>query len=242
METVSLKGMTFRVDGMALESSAYLQKKLERIRRRNSRRRHPLGWLLHCLLPRDYWEVPIESMARGCVLVVGCGGGLETLGLGAIGIDIDRDSLGIANDLRAHAEDRRAFFLAASGTSLPFRSESFDSVLSDNVIEHISPSLVSDHLEETRRVLRPGGYYCFSTPNRIFEEPVKKGHVSLHSYEEWEVLATRAGFQELRTPRRRSGALVDLEWKKSRERAAAGARALGLSRQGIRTITIVAIR
>jgi len=51
-----------------------------------------------------------------------------------------------------------------------------------------------------------------------------------------------AGFLDVKTPRRRSGALVDLEWKKTREAGARRGISLGLSHQGVRIITIVATR
>jgi SAM-dependent methyltransferase len=52
----------------------------------------------------------------------------------------------------------------ASGASLPFASESFDAVLSFDVFEHIRDS--DRHLNEVRRVLRPGGCYFLQTPNK----------------------------------------------------------------------------
>lgn len=237
MDQIRVKDVVFRREGLSPESLAYLEFKSKRLR--ESQHRHPYRRFLRALLPSDYWRVPVESMVRGRILVVGCAGGIETLGLGAVGIEIDLPALRIAADLRRHAEGTTASFLAASGGDLPFRDETFDSVLSDNVIEHLPPSLVPRHLRETPRVLRAGGRYVFTTPNEIFERPAKPTHVSLHSYAEWEELARSAGFRELRTHRRRSGPLEGLEWKKKRERTAIP---LGLSHQGVRLVMIVATR
>lgn len=243
MEPLRVKGVLLRLDGLSAESRAYLEGKLRRIRRREKDARNPFTRLLQAILPRDYRRVEVETRLEGRSLVVGCAGGIETLGLGAVGIDIDRKALRIAAELRAHAEGASASFLAASGADLPFRSASFDSVLSDNVIEHIPPALVPRHLREVARVLRPGGRYVFTTPNRLFEVPAKDGHCSLHSYAEWEERVRQAGFRDVKTPRRRSGELGDLEWKKAYERrAAASGRRLGLSNRGVRMVTLLAFR
>ena len=233
-----MKGVAFRRQGLAPGSAAYLESKLKRARKRDREAGSFLHGLLRLLLPSGYLRVPVESLVAGRVLVVGCAGGVETLGLGAVGLDVDRDALRVAADLARNAVAAKAAFLAASGADLPFRSSSFDSVLSDNVIEHIPGALLPRHLKEVRRVLAPGGRYVFSTPNRLFEEPPKEGHISLHSYAEWEALALEAGFPRVTTPRRRSGPLGDLAWKKAKE-AAAGSR-LGLSHKGLRMVTVVA--
>jgi SAM-dependent methyltransferase len=242
METLTIKGVTIRLQGLTDKATNYLKHKQRRVERREAIRYHPFHMLQRAIFPRDYQNAPIESLIVGKTLVVGCNGGLETLGMGAVGIDIDKDWLRIADELGKHAERPPAGFLAASGADLPFRDGTFDTVLSDNVIEHLPPPIIPRHFRETHRVLRPGGRYIFSTPNRIFEDPPKGDHVSLHSFAEWEELARRAGFLEFRTPRRRSGALVDLEWKKMREIRAKRGISLGVSHQGVRIVTIVATR
>lgn len=243
MESLTVKDVTFRIDGMTPEALAYLRQKRSRILRREKVRNHPLHWLIRTFLPKDYQRLDLESMVEGRVLVVGCAGGVDTIGLGALGIDIDLPTLRIAAELRGHAEGAASHFLAASGGDLPFASGSFDCLLSDNVIEHIPPDTVPRHLKEACRVLRPGGRYVFTTPNRLFEVPPVEGHVSLHSFAEWEAMLAEAGFREALTPRRRSGALVDLSWKKRREQAASRSLfKLGLSHQGVRIAAIVAVR
>lgn len=46
---------------------------------------------------------------------------------------------------------------------LPFRDGSFDGCVSNYVLEHLRQP--EKHLREVARVLRPGGVYCFRTPN-----------------------------------------------------------------------------
>jgi SAM-dependent methyltransferase len=242
METLHIKGLTFRLQDLTEKAAAYLKRKERRVLRREAIRFHPFHLLQRAIFPRDYQNAPIEELISGKTLMVGCKGGLETLAIGAIGLDIDKEMVHVAHELGKQAQRPASSFLAASGADMPFRDGTFDSVLSDNVIEHIPPALVPRHLRETHRVLRPGGRYVFSTPNRIFEEPPKPGHISLHSFREWEEMVRAAGFLDVKTPRRRSGALVDLEWKKTREAGARRGISLGLSHQGVRIITIVATR
>ncbi|MEE0864236.1 MAG: class I SAM-dependent methyltransferase [Alistipes sp.] len=55
-------------------------------------------------------------------------------------------------------------FCEAKVPPLPFEDESFDFVVSFQVIEHIAND--RRFVEEVRRVLRPGGKFIVSTPNR----------------------------------------------------------------------------
>jgi ubiquinone/menaquinone biosynthesis C-methylase UbiE len=73
-------------------------------------------------------------------------------------IGIDRDMEG----LRANAVIHHAVFGDAG--ALPFKSEDFDLVTANMVIEHVEdPAAV---LGSVQRVLRPGGLFIFHTPNR----------------------------------------------------------------------------
>ena len=72
---------------------------------------------------------------------------------------------------------------------LPFEDGAFDVVLSFDLFEHIAR--IDRHVGEVRRVLKPGGYYLFQTPNKwsnaIFETLAHKTlkwrrvHPSLHT-------------------------------------------------------------
>lgn len=104
---------------------------------------------------------------RGRVLDAGCGGGGMPLSLAehadeVIGIDpINR--FGDAG-VRLAAErglSSKLRFLQADGMKLPFKSGSFDLVLSHAVIEHVPDAPL--YLRECRRVMAPGGRFFLST-------------------------------------------------------------------------------
>jgi ubiquinone/menaquinone biosynthesis C-methylase UbiE len=75
-------------------------------------------------------------------------------------------------------------FCIASGTCLPFESESFDTVVSFQVIEHIDDA--NKYVNEIHRVLKPGGWFYLTTPNRRlrllpFQKPRNVYHVREYS-------------------------------------------------------------
>jgi ubiquinone/menaquinone biosynthesis C-methylase UbiE len=74
------------------------------------------------------------------------------------------------------AESKRvnARFYVAFGEKLPFTSESFDAVLSFDVLEHVQSPRAT--LAECHRVLKPGGYLCVVFPS--YWQPIEH-HLSL---------------------------------------------------------------
>lgn len=60
-------------------------------------------------------------------------------------------------------------FVADAG-NLPFEDNLFDVVFSDNVLEHLDHPL--EVFNEVYRVLKPGGYFLFKTPNKYHYMPL----------------------------------------------------------------------
>lgn len=94
-------------------------------------------------------------------------------------LDIGTGSGHIASELNKHSNnvtsiditDERKIkdgytFVLAKNERLPFKSKSFDVVISNHVIEHVSNQ--STHLKEIVRVLKTGGVAYLATPNKFW--------------------------------------------------------------------------
>jgi SAM-dependent methyltransferase len=111
-----------------------------------------------------------DKLPPGRVLDLGCGVGYgcrficeNTTTLVALDI-----SLGAVRTGRSLYHHPKIKYLAATGQNLPFTNESFDAVISFEVIEHISEEHQSVYLAEIFRVLTHNGVAFISTPNRQF--------------------------------------------------------------------------
>ena len=123
------------------------------------------------------------------ILEVGCGIGnivfeLTKQGHDIIGRDISSEAIAYGQkkypDIKIEAQPAE---------ELKFENETFDIVLSFDLFEHVVQ--IDKHISEVSRVLSPGGYYIFQTPNKysniIFETLQTRTlqwrhyHPSLHS-------------------------------------------------------------
>ncbi len=112
------------------------------------------------------WGRPAQEGTFARALVDGCGVGMYVRALlphsqEVHGIDIEPEHLAIA---RANVPQGR--FALALGEQLPYPDNSFDLVLSHEVLEHV----YDDHLAsaEIARVLAPGGRALIFAPNRLY--------------------------------------------------------------------------
>ncbi|MEK6573652.1 MAG: class I SAM-dependent methyltransferase [Chloroflexota bacterium] len=107
---------------------------------------------------------------NGRVLVDGCGVGMYVERLGAFsdrvhGLDIEFDRVAEA-DLDVGANGYSPLLVCGAGECLPYASESFDAVLSHEVIEHVNDDAAA--VREIVRVLRSGGRLVLFCPNRWY--------------------------------------------------------------------------
>lgn len=101
-------------------------------------------------------------------LDVGCGGGALTeefarIGCRVTGIDLSISSVEAA---KTHATQMGLGieYYVASAKALPFKDKSFDIITCCDVLEHVDD--LKKVMEESARVLRPGGIYFYDTLNR----------------------------------------------------------------------------
>lgn len=100
------------------------------------------------------------------IIDVGCGAGflsnaLAQHGHHVTGIDLSEGSLNVA---RERDVTHSAFYCHADACALPFSPNQFDVVCAMDLLEHVeNPAKV---IEESSRILKPGGLFFFHTFNR----------------------------------------------------------------------------
>lgn len=106
------------------------------------------------------------------LLDIGCGDGVYTLRLADAfervdAIDIQQERLDMFTArLRESEHAGRITVRAMSAAALDYPDEAFDLVMAIEVVEHVQD--LPGALAEVHRVLRPGGRFCLTTPNRWF--------------------------------------------------------------------------
>jgi SAM-dependent methyltransferase len=133
------------------------------------------------------------------VLEIGCGGGgllrlLREHGAAAVGVD----TLDVALELAKRwggSSGGLMFIRIDSDGALPFRDDSFDVIMGQHVVEHLTD--VGAVLCEWKRLLAPGGRLVLATPNARYPDPAHfadASHTRVFSPSELRAAAERAGF------------------------------------------------
>ena len=146
------------------------------------KKRSFLGYLY-----RKSWLYPkLNRELKGVTLDVGCGiGDMLSSRKHTIGVDIN--SLNIK-----FCRDRGCEAYLMSKNKLPFASHKFDSILLDNVLEHIQNPFPI--LKELKRVLKPGGVIVIGVPG-IKGYEVDLDHKVFYDESALKKLAKKNGFK-----------------------------------------------
>jgi len=134
------------------------------------------------------------------ILDIGCGSGILCILLAlndyeVTGIDISDKMLRLAMTLNKKINLRvPPNFIKMNAVELVFPEEYFDCVISLHMIEHLHPKDVCRHILEVRRVLKTGGLYIISTPNRFSGHSIPL-HLREYSYCELASLLSSVGFR-----------------------------------------------
>jgi ubiquinone/menaquinone biosynthesis C-methylase UbiE len=135
------------------------------------------------------------------VLEIGFGNGVMSFqiarsGNKTVGIDVSKIFLDLAKS-KLHGEtglDLRFEF--GDARSLKFDDNSFDYVISSNLIEHLSANDTRTHMLEVRRILTERGCYRCFAPSRIYAGYRSAGfHLYMYSLQEIVELFSSCGFK-----------------------------------------------
>jgi ubiquinone/menaquinone biosynthesis C-methylase UbiE len=129
------------------------------------------GWLTSDELERFARWLGLRAESR--LLDVGCGSGgpalrlVETTGTSAVGIDLLEEGIDTATRLAKERglDDRAGFARVDAGVRLPFDDQSFDAVMSIDVMCHIPDR--AGVLHEWHRVTAPGARVLFTDPTIV---------------------------------------------------------------------------
>lgn len=119
------------------------------------------------------------------VLDVACGVGygsylIKNSAKRVIGVDISKDAITHA---KAHCADQKIEFIVSDATKLPFPDNFFDVIVSFETIEHVRNH--EKYLSECKRVLKGGGVFICSSPNKMRENTLNPHHIREFYLEEF---------------------------------------------------------
>ena len=126
----------------------------------------------------------LEMLVKGKkVLDAACGEGYGSKILSQfcdsiVGIDIDE--LTINNAKNKYKDKKNMSFINSSIEKLPFSDNTFDVVVSFETIEHVNEIIQDKFLKEVSRVLKDGGIFIISTPNKKIYSDIEEGSNHYH--------------------------------------------------------------
>jgi ubiquinone/menaquinone biosynthesis C-methylase UbiE len=106
----------------------------------------------------------IDKQGKDKVLELGCSSGFLTKELGKVtAIDTSHDMLKIA-----HSKNKQAKCVPGDMFDIPFKSESFNKVVTMRVWNHLDLSDLKKAIKESKRVLKKNGWLIFDAEEKSF--------------------------------------------------------------------------
>lgn len=134
------------------------------------------------------YEFAVSYLKKGVSLLdIGCGTGygaaqLGKKGVNVIGIDHDKEAINYAKKRFGN----QAIFKLGIATNLKFSDDSFDTIVSFELIEHLKNPVL--FLKEVKRVLKTSGRLILSTPNGYITSrsglPRSSYHIKEYEFDE----------------------------------------------------------
>ena len=138
----------------------------------NEVNQHPTPYHIKLLL--DKLQTLDENRNEIKILDHGCGGALSLLYLAAIGftnifcVDVESSNCErlnkFTNDILGSKEKR---FFAYNGINIPLNKNTINFVFSQQVLEHVNPSVFDSYFSEEVRVMKRGGTFTHQIPHRL---------------------------------------------------------------------------
>lgn len=129
-----------------------------------------------------------KSSKSRSILEAPCGFGYGAAYLSKYCKEVDALDIAEENIIFSKRAFRQANIKWATGdvTALPYMDNKFDAYVSFEVFEHLPVDTAKLHIEEAYRVLRNGGRFIISTPNREMRKNVKNPfHVKEYDFNEF---------------------------------------------------------
>lgn len=153
-------------------------------------------------LQKALWKQSLFSQVVGKsqrVLEVGCGEGFLSIALSksgniVTGIDVSDTCILVANRNKSRFSAEMVNFSVMNATKLDFPENSFDWVISVDLLEHLHPQDSRLHVLEAARVLKSKGKYLLVTPNASAGIHAGDVHIKEYDYKELMELFSNAGF------------------------------------------------
>ncbi|NJL58327.1 MAG: class I SAM-dependent methyltransferase [Desulfobacteraceae bacterium] len=149
---------------------------------------------------RGLLSLLITHSEPGPILDIGCGCGylIECAmrwGLTCKGLEGASEAITMARE-RCPEIDIRQHLLSEA---FPFLDQTFQTVVMNQVIEHLEPEVVETTLRESYRVLRPRGMLFIASPSKFntYEKKADTTHINMYSPKELERLLLSKGFSDI---------------------------------------------